>query len=149
MQVVYSGHWAKCLEVNKNRIMSEKPRTIKFLGFFYWFIVRNTADRFKQWWLFNFVFSSKKPLYLLYLWNIIDNQKLLFILTKLLVWIIIVSAYLATDFGNSSSTYNYFIVSILALTNSVLVFKEHQFNVRYFYLTFNFPIPKCRFFFRV
>ena len=127
--------------------MSEKPRTIKFLGFFYWFIVRNTADRFKQWWIFNFVFSSKKPLYLLYLWNIIDNQKLLFILTKLLVWIIIVSAYLATDFGNSSSTYNYFIVSVLALTNSVLVFKEHQFNVRYLYWSFNFPISKWRFFF--
>lgn len=106
------------------------------------YIIRCRADIFEKWkHLFRGSFF-RKPLYSLFCWHLLDRLKLMYVLTKLTSWVLILGAFLATGFGNASNNYNYFVASIIVLSNSLLVFKEYQFNTDYLYWSYNFPIRK-------
>ncbi|PZP48069.1 MAG: hypothetical protein DI598_10395 [Pseudopedobacter saltans] len=115
--------------------------------FFYIKIIRFPADYFLKWQFLSTPIFKKRKLHSLYLWYVADKLKVLFILTKLSSWVLILGSFLSTDFGDNSTIYNYFVASVIALTNSLVVFKEYQFNVRYLYWSFNFPKQQWTYFF--
>lgn len=105
-----------------------------------------TTSSVSKWNYINLRLFRRRSLGSLYLWYVIDKLKVLFLLTKIVSWLLILGTFVSTDFGVASSNYNYFVASIIALTNSLIVFKEYQFNTNYLYWSFNFPKSKTSFF---
>lgn len=114
--------------------------------FFCMYLIYRKTHFFEKWNLLSGNFF-RKPLYSLFCWHLLDKLKLMFVLTKLTSWTLISGAFLATGFGNGSNNYNYFVASIIAMSNSLLVFKEYQFTKDYLYWSYNFPAWKGSFFF--
>ncbi|MCX2495043.1 hypothetical protein OQX63_16245 [Pedobacter sp. PF22-3] len=113
-----------CLKENNSLIEAHKPSLL----------VRVT----RKW---------NKPIFLLYSFQVFNQSKLAYVLTKLLSWVLIASVFLVFADLKHNNKLLMLITSCIVVAHAVLIYQEKIFNDRYLAFLSNFPFAKLKMFF--
>jgi hypothetical protein len=98
-------------------------------------------------WLIRISRKWNKPVFLLYTFQVFNQSKLAYLLTKLLSWVLISSVLVVfTDLKDNSGLLM-LITSCIVVAHVVLIYQEKIFNDRYLSFLPNFPFTKGKVFF--
>jgi hypothetical protein len=98
-------------------------------------------------WLIRISRKWNKPVFLLYTFQVFNQSKLAYVLTKLLSWVLISSVFVVfTDLKDNQSLL-LLITSCIVVAHVVLIYQEKIFNDRYLSFLPNFPFTKRKVFF--
>lgn len=98
-------------------------------------------------WLIRISRKWNKPIFLLYTFQVFNQSKSAYVLTKLLSWILILSVLeIFTDLKDNPRLLM-LITSCIVIAHIVLIYQEKIFNARYLSFLPNFPFSKERVFF--
>jgi hypothetical protein len=98
-------------------------------------------------WLIRISRKWNKPVFLLYTFQVFNQSKLAYLLTKLLSWVLILSVFVVfTDLKDNPSLLM-LITSCIVVAHVVLIYQEKIFNDRYLSFLPNFPFTKGKVFF--
>jgi hypothetical protein len=98
-------------------------------------------------WLIRISRKWNKPVFLLYTFQVFNQSKLAYLLTKLLSWVLILSVFVVfTDLKDNPSLLM-LITSCIVVAHVVLIYQEKIFNDRYLSFLPNFPFTKGKIFF--
>jgi hypothetical protein len=93
-------------------------------------------------WLIRISRKWNKPVFLLYTFQVFNQSKLAYVLTKLLSWVLISSVFVVfTDLKDNQSLLM-LITSCIVVAHVVLIYQEKIFNDRYLSFLPNFPFTK-------
>ena len=98
-------------------------------------------------WLIRVSQKWSKPVFLLYSFQVFNQFKLAYLLTKLLSWILISSVFLVFADLKDSARLLMLIISSIVVAHVVLIYQEKIFNDRYLSFLPNFPFTKGKVFF--
>ncbi|MBO9673967.1 MAG: hypothetical protein J7577_11025 [Sphingobacteriaceae bacterium] len=98
-------------------------------------------------WLMRISRKWDKPLFLLYCFQVFNQSKLAYLLTKLLSWVLISSVFMLFSDIKDNSGLLMLITSCIVVAHVVLIYQERVFNDRYLSFLPNFPFPKAKVFF--
>ncbi len=98
-------------------------------------------------WLIRISRKWNKPVFLLYAFQVFNQAKLAYLLTKLLSWILISSVFILFSDLEDNFRLLMLITSCVVVAHVVLIYQEKLFNDRYLSFLANFPIPKVKVFF--
>lgn len=101
----------------------------------------------KPGWLIRIGRKWNKPVFLLYSFQVFNQSKLAYVLTKLLSWVLISSVLLVFTDLNDDSRLLMLITSCIVVAHVVLIYQEKVFNNRYLSFLPNFPFTKEKVFF--
>lgn len=101
----------------------------------------------KPGWLIRIGRKWNKPVFLLYSFQVFNQSKLAYVLTKLLSWVLISSVLLVFADLNDDSRLLTLITSCIVVAHVVLIYQEKVFNNRYLSFLPNFPFTKEKVFF--
>ncbi|GGH18490.1 hypothetical protein [Pedobacter zeae] len=105
-------------------------------------ITKNTFN-----WLVRISRKWNKPVFLLYSFQVFNQSKLAYVLTKLLSWLLISSVFMLFADIKENSRLLMLITSCIVVAHAVLIYQERVFNNRYLAFLPNFPFPKAKMFF--
>jgi hypothetical protein len=98
-------------------------------------------------WLIRISRKWNKPVFLLYTFQVFNQSKLAYLLTKLLSWVLMSSVLVVfTDLKDNHSLLM-LITSCIVVAHVVLIYQEKIFNDRYLSFLPNFPFTKGKVFF--
>ncbi|WP_426325579.1 hypothetical protein [Pedobacter sp. R-06] len=101
----------------------------------------------KPGWLIRVGRKWNKPVFLLYSFQVFNQSKLAYVLTKLLSWVLISSVLVVfADLKNDSRLLT-LVTSCIVVAHVVLIYQEKVFNNRYLSFLPNFPFTKEKVFF--
>jgi len=98
-------------------------------------------------WLIRINRKWNKPVFLLYSFQVFNQSKLAYLLTKLLSWLLISSVFILFSDIKDNSKLLMLITSCIVVPHIVLVYQERIFNDRYLSFLPNFPFSKAKVFF--
>lgn len=98
-------------------------------------------------WLIRISRKWNKPVFLLYVFQVFNQSKLAYVLTKALSWVLISSVFLVFTDLKDNSRLLMLITSCIVLAHVVLIYQEKIFNDRYLSFLPNFPFTKKKVFF--
>lgn len=98
-------------------------------------------------WLIRVSRKWNKPVFLLYSFQVFNQFKLAYLLTKLLSWILISSIFMLFSDIEDNARLLMLITSCIVLAHVVLIYQERIFNDRYLSFLPNFPFSKPKVFF--
>jgi len=98
-------------------------------------------------WLMQISRKWNKPVFLLYSFQVFNQSKLAYLLTKLLSWVLISSVFMLFSDIKDNSRLLMLIISCIVVAHAVLIYQERIFNDRYLSFLPNFPFPKGKVFF--
>jgi len=88
-----------------------------------------------------------KPVFLLYTFQVFNQSKLAYVLTKLLSWVLISSVLVVFADLKDDSRLLMLVTSCIVVAHVVLIYQEKVFNNRYLSFLSNFPFTKEKIFF--
>ncbi|NII85319.1 hypothetical protein [Pedobacter sp. SG908] len=98
-------------------------------------------------WLIRINRKWNKPVFLLYSFQVFNQSKLAYVLTKLLSWVLISSVFLVfTDLKDNDKLLK-LITSCIVVAHVAIIYQEKIFNDRYLSFLSNFPFTKAKIFF--
>ena len=98
-------------------------------------------------WLLRVSRKWSKPVFLLYSFQVFNQSKLAYALTKLLSWLLISSVLAVFADLKDDSRLLMLVTSCIAVAHVVLIYQEKVFNNRYLSFLPNFPFTKAKVFF--
>lgn len=98
-------------------------------------------------WLIRIGRKWNKPVFLLYTFQVFNQSKLGYVLTKALSWVLISSVFLVFTDLKDNSRLLMLITSCIVVAHVVLIYQEKIFNDRYLSFLLNFPLTKKKVFF--
>jgi len=98
-------------------------------------------------WLIRISRKWNKPIFLLYSFQVFNQSKLAYVLTKLLSWVLISSVFVVFADLKDNSSLLMLITSCIVMAHMVLIYQEKVFNNRYLSFLPNFPFTKEKVFF--
>lgn len=98
-------------------------------------------------WLIKISRKWNKPVFLLYSFQVFNQSKLAYVLTKLLSWALISSVLVVFADLKDDSRLLMLITSCIVVAHVVLIYQERVFNNRYLSFLPNFPFTKEKVFF--
>jgi len=98
-------------------------------------------------WLIRISKKWHKPVFLLFSFQVLNQSKLAYLLTKLLSWVLISSVFLVFADLKNNSRLLMLITSCIVVAHVVLIYQEKVFNDRYLSFLSNFPFSKAKVFF--
>jgi len=101
----------------------------------------------KSGWLIRVSRNWNKPLFLLYTFQVFNQSKLAYLLTKLLSWILISSVFVLFSDLEDNFRLLMLITSCMVVAHVALIYQEKLFNDRYLSFLANFPFSKAKIFF--
>lgn len=98
-------------------------------------------------WLIRISRKWNKPVFLLYTFQVFDQSKLAYVLTKFLSWVLISSVFVV--FSDIKDNYRLLmlITSCIVVAHVLLIYQERIFNSRFLTFLPNFPFTKQQLFF--
>ena len=101
----------------------------------------------KRNWLLMASRKWSKPVFLLYSFQVFNQSKLAYALTKLLSWVLISSVFVVFADLKDDSRLLMLVTSCIVVAHVVLIYQEKVFNNRYLSFFSNFPFTKEKVFF--
>lgn len=101
----------------------------------------------KPGWLIRVGRKWNKPVFLLYSFQVFNQSKLAYVLTKLLSWVLISSVLVVFADLKNDSRLLMLVTSCIVVAHVVLIYQEKVFNNRYLSFLPNFPFTKEKVFF--
>lgn len=98
-------------------------------------------------WLIRISRKWNKPIFLLYSFQVFNQSKLAYVLTKLLSWVLISSVFVVFADLKDNSSLLMLVTSCIVVAHMVLIYQEKVFNNRYLSFLPNFPFTKEKVFF--
>lgn len=98
-------------------------------------------------WLIRISRKWNKPVFLLYSFQVFNQSKLAYVLTKLLSWVLISSVFVVFADLKDDSRLLMLVTSCIVVAHVVLIYQEKVFNNRYLSFLPNFPFSKEKVFF--
>jgi hypothetical protein len=98
-------------------------------------------------WLIRISRKWNKPVFLLYTFQVFNQSKLAYVLTKLLSWVLISSVFVVFIDLKDNQSLLMLITSCIVVAHVVLIYQEKIFNDRYLSFLPNFPFTKGKIFF--
>jgi len=101
----------------------------------------------KPGWLIRISRKWNKPVFLLYSFQVFNQSKLAYVLTKLLSWVLISSVLVVFADLKNDSRLLMLVTSCIVVAHVILIYQEQVFNNRYLSFLPNFPFTKEKVFF--
>lgn len=89
----------------------------------------------------------KKPFFTLYTLYVFNQSKIVFIVTKVSTWLLIMGIFhMFSDLKNDSRI-PFLAMLMVVIAHTILIYNEYRFNSNYLSFSYNFPISKTKLFF--
>lgn len=98
-------------------------------------------------WLIRVSRKWSKPVFLLYSFQVFNQSKLAYLLTKMLSWVLISSVFMLFSDLEDNFRLLMLITSCIVVAHIVLIYQEKIFNDRYLSFLPNFPFSRAKVFF--